>query len=313
MAGMILFNVGWMNHYRGVSAKDRLINGGQFVVQTGTGGEAINFLPRNGRYRGYVKLKGNTLKIEQLGGKKNAPYVENATIVFCATRPGGGRVVVGWYHKAKVFREYQPRKPHRYIAEARVEDCQLQEVDDRVFSIPPARKGSFGMGQSNIRYLDSPEAKGLVESLQHYMKNYGRPSSKTQKASTSKANVAMKKQVEETAVDYVEQYYIDRGFTCRSVEKDNVGWDLECKKLDLELLIEVKGCSGAAQVELTPNEYQAMKTKKHRNRYRLAVVSNALRDPVLSIVSYNISVGKWLDQRGRVASLTERTGARIRL
>ncbi len=65
-----------------------------------------------------------------------------------------------------------------------------------------------------------------------------------------------------------------------SVERDNVGWDLEAELGDRRLLIEVKGLSGRPlSVELTPNEFK--KFVKNDENYRLYIVREALVNPAL--------------------------------
>lgn len=313
MVAMVLFNIGWMSHYRGDKAADRLINGGRYVQAHGTGWEVENFLARDGRCRGYVKIPGNAIRLEHLGGSPDAPNVGGATVVFCATRPGGGGYVVGWYSNALVWRKYQPQYPHPFIAEALADDCTLLDVDDRVFRVPRARDGAFGLGRSNIRYLHTPDAEPFVRDLRGYIRSHGRQPPISRRPSAQNPNVALRKQVEMAAVRHVKAHYESRGFECHSVEQDNVGWDFVCTKKDLELLVEVKGRSGDTQVELTPNEYEAMSNRQIRDRYRLAIVSAALQAPVLSIISYNFSDQQWRDQHGHAATLTERVGVRIRL
>ena len=313
MVAMVLFNVGWMRHYRGDKPSDRIINGGKYVVEHGTGGEIENFLPRRGRCRGYVQLPGAILKLENLGAPPDAPFVDGATVVFTATRPGGGGYVVGWYLNARVYRRHRPQEPHGYIAEARAADCTLLEVDDRVFPIPRARAGVFGLGQSNVRYLHTSDAKPFSRERRRHIQRGGRPQRSSSSASGQQPDAALRKRVETAAVEHVIQEYASRGFACRSVEQDNVGWDLVCVKEGLELLVEVKGCSGEAQVELTPNEYAAMKRAAYRDRYRLAIVSTVLANPVLSIIKYNHADDTWRDQQDRIAVLRERLGVRIRL
>ena len=166
MVSMVLFNIGWMTHYRGHKRSDRIVNGGNYVVQHETGGEVENFLPRSGRYRGYVQFPGSTLKLEHLGGSSNASSVDGTTVVFSATRPGGGGYVVGWYRNARVWCEYQP---YGFIAEAKADECRLLAVDDRVFVVPRARGGSFGLGQSNVRYLYAANAQPFVRELRQFI------------------------------------------------------------------------------------------------------------------------------------------------
>ena len=103
-----------------------------------------------------------------------------------------------------------------------------------------------------------------------------------------------------------------RGFDCVSVEHEKLGWDLECSLNGRKLLVGVKGCSGAAaDVELTPNEYAA--SLQHPHRYRIAIVTTALSRPELATVRRNGSDGELRDQHDNLASLDERTAARIRL
>ena len=312
MVRIVLFNIGWMTHYRGHKRSNRIVNGGHYVVQNETGGEVENFLPRSGRYRGYVQLPGSTLKLEHLGGSPDALFVDDATVVFSATRPGGGGYVVGWYRNARVWREYQPHHPHGFITEAMADECKLLPVDDRVFPVPRARGSSFGLGQSNVRYLHKANAQAFVRDLRQYIRRNGAPRP-TPRRNRRQPDPALRKRVETVAVNHVVKHYESRGFTCHSVELDNVGWDLVCVREGLELLVEVKGCSGDAQVELTPNEYAAMRSRLHRDRYRLAIVSTALSDPHLSILTYNVSDDTWRDQHERLAKLQQRLGVRVRI
>ena len=279
MTAIVLFNIGWMTHYRGDRRSDRIVNGGKYVVENGTGGEVENFLRRRGRCRGYVQLRGSTLRLENLGTSPDAPYVDGVTVVFSATRPGGGGYVIGWYLNARVWREYQPQAPHGYIAEANADDCTLLDVDDRVFAVPRARGGAFGLGQSNVRYLHTPDAVSFVRSLRRHIQPPSRPRRPSCQSPGRQPDPALRKQVEMAAVRHVIEHYERRGFSCRSVERDNVGFDLVCGKEALELLVEVKGCSGYADVELTPNEYAAMNQHRNRDRYRLAIVYAAVDDP----------------------------------
>ena len=83
-----------------------------------------------------------------------AEYLDGVTVVFVATRPEGGGVVVGWYRNARVWREgkRRPDPGHDcYFAKARTEDCTLLGIDARTFEVPQARKGVFGISRT-IRY-----------------------------------------------------------------------------------------------------------------------------------------------------------------
>lgn len=92
------------------------------------------------------------------------------------------------------------------------------------------------------------------------------------------------------------------------VSHENKGWDIEGREAGKRVLVEVKGLSGPAiSVELTPNEYKAMKREK--KRYRLFVVTNALAAPKAHTFKYDTTRERWACGK-TVLSLEERTGAR---
>ena len=310
---MILFNVGWMRKYRGQTRTDRIVGGGGHVVEHETAGEIYNFLPRNGRLRGYVTLPGESLNMRRLGTTMDAEYLDGVTVLFSASRPepGCGSVIIGWYRNARVWRGYQPQHPFDYIAEARQHECTLVNEDERVFPVPRRSthpKSPFVVGQKNVRYLDQSVAQGFVRDVRAYIDG---PSRTPPGSARMFADPSLRKKVEITAVQCVVDHYEAMNFNCVSVEKENVGWDLECTRERLTLLVEVKGCSGKPDVQLTPNEYAAMLRCPHQ--YRLAIVSNALVDPHLDIVRYNVSDDTWRDMNERLASIDEKVAARVRL
>ena len=324
MSNLVLFNIGWMKHYRGKTADDKIVNGGEFVQQNEEGSEVWNFLPDKGTCYGYVRSnQGGALDIARIGAANDAECAEKVIVVFTATRPGGGRVVAGWYHNARVWREAHrlttrgARNGWEYLAEAKEGDCVLLSPDDRVFPVPRARKGVWGMGQSNVRYMDEPGATEFVEKLTTYIKapkTAPITSAGAKHRSPRQSDPAARATVEAAAVKRVVAHYESKNFIWHSVEKDNVGWDIEVTRGDVTLLVEVKGCSSAnAVVEVTPNEYRAMREK--RDNYRVAIVTEALKGSRsrLLILSHNIADGSWRDEEGHVAKLTEIMAARISL
>jgi Domain of unknown function (DUF3883) len=87
-------------------------------------------------------------------------------------------------------------------------------------------------------------------------------------------DVDFKTVIEKAAVDVIAAHYAEQGFALISREKDNLGWDLEARRGSILLRLEVKGLSGIAPVvEVTPNEYTAMKSKRYRTSYRVCIVS----------------------------------------
>ena len=317
---LVLFNIGWMRRYRGQTGTDRIVNGGQYIRDNETGGEIRNFLPAGRHLYGYVQPPGDGMNLERLGAVDGADHTDGVTIVFTATRPEGGRVVVGWYRNARVWRDQQRRGDRIYFARALREDCTLLDVEERVLSVPSAGRpsGTWGMGQSNVRYVDQQdEDQEFIQALLQYMES---PADFDVAAGVEGAprqlDPARRARVERAAVDCVIAHYEAHGFECDSVEADNKGWDLEVTRGAVRLLVEVKGCSGdSRQVELTPNEYAAMSHPRYREMYRLAVVTRALEEQQrrLSTVRYNGSDDTWRDQDGRLARVKELTGARIGL
>jgi hypothetical protein len=55
---LVLFRIGWMNHYRGISEGDAISGGGAYVAEHGFGHEIFNFLPFGGRVYGCVQPPG---------------------------------------------------------------------------------------------------------------------------------------------------------------------------------------------------------------------------------------------------------------
>ena len=321
---LVFFNIGWMRHYRGLTSSDEIDNGGRYVKDNKTGGEVKNFLPRGNWYYGYVQPPGprERINLERLGAASGVEYLDGVTIGFTATRPMGGRRVVGWYGKARVWRDQQQLRQanHSFYARARKENCTLLEVDKRVFCVPSAGRppGTWGIGRT-IRYVDpDDESRDLVCKLREYIldpDHYWRRRStnlsvRTPEGTPRKSDPFLRAKVEEAAIECVRNYYT--AYECVLVERDNRGWDLEFTCDDVRLLVEVKGCSGdAGRVELTPNEYKAMRDRRNRNVYRLAIVTRALDDPQLSIVSFNESDDTWRDQNDCEVRVEVRKSARI--
>lgn len=134
----------------------------------------------------------------------------------------------------------------------------------------------------------------------------------TNNAIARQPNVELRQKVEKTAIDLVTQEYKRRAYTVKSVEKENKGWDLEAQISKTNLKIEVKGLSGPnLTIELTPNEYEQM--NNHKDTYRLAVVTEALTNPLLHIFSYSKEKMAWLSENDDILFINEYISARCRL
>jgi hypothetical protein len=105
-------------------------------------------------------------------------------------------------------------------------------------------------------------------------------------------------------------HYTDR-------QKDNCGWDLEFLANGRTLCVEVKGLAGVEiSVELTPNEYKAMKRAMDgtftEGDYRLATVCEALSDaPSFFLFRYEKAMCWRCERSQRQITASERTAARL--
>ncbi len=94
--------------------------------------------------------------------------------------------------------------------------------------------------------------------------------------------------VEQAAIKHAKQVYAREGRVV-SVERENRGYDLDVldeRSGDLKLKVEVKGTAGEDEhFYLTRNEDRAAKADP--KRWRLAVVVDALREPVLQEYSFD--------------------------
>ena len=195
----ILFcKLSYMKYYKGVCDADQAYNGGEFVREHGRGHEEYNFLPADDENNnkvcyGFVETKSingstrNQLHIERINGcenAKNADFVEDVLVVFCATRQQNDNVVVGWYNYATVYRDYMDwfleydngyGEDRIYNIIAKKEDCVLLPEPKRnrfEWRAPSSKKNGYGFGQALYWFADEPAAKDYVNELVKNIKNY---------------------------------------------------------------------------------------------------------------------------------------------
>jgi hypothetical protein len=152
VTGILFCNIGWMSRYEGLAGKpDKIVGGGKWVREHGTGAEICNFTVGNDGYvYGHVEtIHGETdrkIRLESVGGSGES--VSGIDVIWTATDPEeGGRKVVGWYRNATVFRERQhfdrppPSRQHArdkltsYRIRARAEDVRRLELEERTLSM----------------------------------------------------------------------------------------------------------------------------------------------------------------------------------
>lgn len=317
---LLFCNVGWMEHYQGLQNSDRIVGGGSYVQEKGMGHEVCNFYAHNGVLYGYVQPRGRQIDIGRLGAERNDDFITDVTVVWTAARPTGGTVVIGWYRNATVFRDWQnfriPPRVHRrnglygYWIKAPANLAKLLTVDERTCEIPRQVKGS--MGQAHLWYADSPESEPVVRRVRSVLDG-DMPKPKAAVGRSRQQDQETKARVEDIAIRMCSSHFEGLGYSVKSVEKDNVGWDLEAQSGRTTLRIEVKGLSGGAfSIELTPNEYRAFAAQSAD--YRLAVVTRALSEPELSICRYSQEQRKWLveGKHGKTLKIQTWEGASIR-
>lgn len=320
MEKMIFLNVGWMKYYQGLSGDDDIEHGAAFINEHGYGHEIYNFQPYKSFMYGFVQVKGS-INITRLGASVRDPSIDDVLAVWVAPKPTGGTFIVGWYGDAVVYRQQQdpPEGSKReyagekfgFYVKASMEDCTLLPVDQRVFQIP---RGKGGLGQALVWYADQPVNAEFQQKVLAYT-IYGEtpvPEPPSPTGGGDRQTDPLKRQrVEKRAVEVTIAYYRKFGYFVDSVEKDNIGWDLEATFGSNLLRLEVKGLSGKeVNVELTPNEYEKMQL--YQDTFRICIVADALgEDPKLRIFSFSPDTGIWEDDEGNQLETTERTGARL--
>jgi len=324
---ILVCNIGWMEKYRGLTG-DKIIGGGAFVEKKGYGHEIYNFAAVKGRMYGFVQVRGQ-LDITRLGARPDYEKATGILVVWCAVHPiGRGTFVIGWYKKATVYTDYQEspigadrvlpdttEEAGYYIA-ADQKNATILECDRRTLRVP---RGKGGMGQANVWYADSGSsiAQQFRSELDVLIATgtppMARPKTLMAKGAGWQLDIEKRLACERAAVKAVGEWYEAKGFIVRSVEKENIGWDLEADLPGAQLLrIEVKGASGPiVGAELTPNEYAAVKT--YRDSYRLCLVSHALTARKLKISHFRYSGDYWTDQDNRRLDFEDVVAARVKI
>jgi hypothetical protein len=320
MQPLLVLRVGYMERYSGPAP---IFGGGSYIEDNGVGGEVFNFKPNRGECYGYAMSRHFAgINLSFLDNSRNwetGDELPGVDVVFIAKKPGVGQVIVGWYRNATVYhKQYRVRRggilgmkneKRSYICLADVRDTHLLEADDRLFSVPYAPAGFKGFpGQSNVWYPGSNseihEVRDFIRKLRRYLDSVmpSVPTAADEDPSgdggkrggrrTRAPDHAHNAEVELAAVEAVTKRYRAAGYVVRSVESENLGWDLYASKGQDTLRVEVKGVSGTnVYFELTPNEYA--KLKQHSEIYRVCVVCSALSNPNVHEFSAELYENRW--------------------
>ena len=323
---MLFIKIGWQSRYKG-TAKDPTRGGHAYLRSHKSGGEAWNFLPHSGKVYGYVPRQSG-VNITRRGASSTDDAIADVTVVWVAPHPSTGTsVIVGWYRHATVYRHAghlawpgRVRRSGQLQIVADAEDAHLLDIDQRTLNIP-SKKGGFG--QSPVWYGRDAAFRDRVRA---YIERGGRhPASKSKHAvgAGRQTDIEKRLRVEKAAIAFAFNYYksVEGGERdVETVEWDKCGWDLKATAGNDTLKVEVKGVSGQqCRVELTPNEYAAMRSPEHRDQYVVFVVTGIdAGRPTPYIFRHDreskVKRGRppvFVSQKGNVLKIDEAVAARL--
>jgi hypothetical protein len=312
--------------------EDDMFPGGfSWAKEHGYGHEMYNHKSYRGYCCGMAPVKAGTIDISKLGASRGDQQIAGILVVWTAPHPDAdGRFVVGWYRNATVYRKAQPGGAWRthdgavlpYNARAASAACHLLASADRLFAVPGGRGIKGEPGQAAAYFV--PSGSRLESELLAYVNRRTLPRRRIMRTARSGGlqtrvpDAAHNKCVEVAAMEYVKERY--REWDIDDVCILNRGWDIEVRKGDKRLCLEVKGVSrSAVSVEVTPNEYAQMvlveAEKFTHGGYRLCVVTNVLRaNPKYFEFQYRgvRKRGSWIDMiTGKRLKVKLLTAARL--
>lgn len=340
MPNIIVFHTAWMAKYDGDRASFSA-GGFKYAAEHGYGHEMFNFREIDGSYYGYVPLTGSLHLEKHFNVSRDAEKLDGVTIMWTAPHPEqGGRAVVGVWKSATVYRADQeptgqiarhrkvgPKDFAGYRCTAKAKDCVLLNPDARPIFVRPSqpRTGGSWPGQQNVFYPKPGWAawkrlETILANIGFLATSNGKASGQKAKAKRSnwQADVERRQQIEVAAIKVVGSRLEEMGYTIRSAEKENLGYDLVASRDDEILHVEVKGRSGNdVCADLSANEFDCLKQyqreRKPHAHYRIAIVIEALVNPVINeFVLVHGRKPEWctLDGHWRLA-FKERTAARL--
>lgn len=337
MSDIIVFHTAWMGKYDGDRASFSA-GGFKYALEHGYGHEMFNYREIDGVCYGYVPPTGNLHLEKHFKVARDAETLHGATVVWTAPHPEqGGRAVVGVWKNATVYRAVQtptgqiarrrmvgPNDVADYRCTAEAQDCILLSPGARPIFVRPSqpRTGGSWPGQQKVFYPKAgTTALARLEAILADIVLTDVSASKASKRkakSTWQADVERRKQIEVAAILAVGSKLESMGFTIKSVEKDNLGYDLVATREDETLHFEVKGRSGKdVCADLSANEFDCLKQYAREQRpsahYRIAIVTDALVDPVIhEFALVNGRKSQWCTLDGRWhLEFKDRTAARL--
>ena len=137
--------------------------------------------------------------------------------------------------------------------------------------------GSNGFKYFSYYFEESEVEKATKEFFENILPNLKEVNIPSCVKKYTPPETEVKKEIEKIAVEIASNYYSEKGYDVKSVENENLGWDLTVIKTDEELHVEVKGTSrNDYHFFLSKQEYKKMNGD---SKWRLFVVKDALGNP----------------------------------
>ncbi len=303
-----------MKYYEGRANIDIPMSGAKYIKENKKGGEIYNFKNFDGNVYGYIPFNYQA-NINNLGAKATDEFITGVTVVFCARHPKEGLIrIVGWHSNAKVYRYSRRRKNGTsFHSISKFKDSIRIPYTDRTLKIPNV------FGRNSICYVGIHKSKlADLRRIENYIAGGGKLASDQSIAGknngrTFQPDPEKRILVEQKAIMIAKQFYAERygRVNVKSVEKDNVGWDLEIERKSVGLRVEVKGLSGSElNVQLTPNEYIAF--NKKASNYQLFVVTDTLTSkPKSRVFEFQSKGNIWVANDKSQLEITKIYAARL--
>lgn len=291
-----IIKTGWCDEYQGELAQGAHAN----IEENEESHESYNFKPGpNGTFYGYTPPIGKTLAAP-------SPSELAGWLVFAvAVKPkSSGVYLVGWYENATFTGDYLPRpeysqKPpglerdirgNKYSYTLSAPTGELIPASQRTFSFKGDRtKRSpvfYLRGNGGSEPWREDLASALLAERETWLRERALRTAATKSSGGISADESRRKEVEEAAVAAVIRTLGDQ-YDCIDRQKDNCGFDLLFinKRTMIERHVEVKGTQNmVGHFFISRNEDDHGKTD---DLWELAMVSDALREPKVEMMSYD--------------------------
>lgn len=298
---LVFARVGYMKYYAGPQKGDEKPKHGGSYTNDEIGHEVYNFKPAGNHVYGYFQPylrhetdKPTTLNLGRIDpSARDAESIDDVLVVFVSRSDTEGQVIVGWYDKATVYREYQEptremlREKYWYLLRADVMRAVLLPEKHRTHGIP---KGAGAFGRASVVYpcesdgqlrdFQSGDYAWIGKALQ-FIDSYDGPNLLTNPFDNIEAEIEgivenektersgqgfrvtpeQRRKIEDFAVKKATKHFEALGYAVKNVGRSR-SYDLDCRKGTGVLRVEVKGTqTDGASVILTPNEVS--NAKKH--------------------------------------------------